>query len=151
MTQVKPSDFDSITITLNNDDYESNDSYVWGNSDTITLSDIVSGSSNTAIGGITVPWTTATSISGNGWSNRASSKIQLNGPDADIEINGDSLIDMLQNIENRLSILKPNPELESEWTELRSLGEQYRALEKHILEKQATWDRLKAMPPPEIT
>jgi hypothetical protein len=40
--------------------------------------------------------------------------------------------------------------LESEWDKLRELGDAYRALEKHILEKQATWDRLKAMPPPEI-
>jgi len=28
--------------------------------------------------------------------------------------------------------------------------EQYRELEKHIREKQATWDRLKAMPLPVI-
>jgi len=46
--------------------------------------------------------------------------------------------------------LKPNEKLESEWEELKALGEQYRALEQHILAKQATWDKLKAMPPPEI-
>jgi hypothetical protein len=40
--------------------------------------------------------------------------------------------------------------LESEWEELKALGEQYRALEQHIQEKMATWDKLKAMPPPEI-
>jgi hypothetical protein len=38
--------------------------------------------------------------------------------------------------------------LEEEWEELKSLGEQYRQLEQHIKDKQATWDRLKAMPPP---
>ena len=147
---------DSITITLSADDYESSDSYMWSGSDTITLSDLTVGShSNTTIGGITVPWvTTGTSMSsgvGIGeWANHTSAKIQLNGPDADIEINGESLKDMLKNIEQRLNILKPDASLEKEWDELRALGEQYRALEKHILEKQATWDKLKAMPPPEI-
>ena len=53
-------------------------------------------------------------------------------------------------IEERLNILSVNNDLEAEWEELRNLGNQYRELEKHILEKQATWDRLKSMPPPEI-
>jgi hypothetical protein len=84
------------------------------------------------------------------WSNSTSAKLKLDGPEADIEINGESLISMLKAIEQRLNILKPNETLESEWEELRALGEQYRALEKHIMDKQATWDRLKTMPPPEI-
>lgn len=147
--------YDGITITLSADDYESNDSYSWSGSDTITLSDLTSGSSNAVIGGITVPWTTTTGVSTNGiglgdWATPTSAKIRLDGEGADIEINGESLLDMLKNIEQRLNILKPNESLESEWEELRALGEQYRALEKHIQEKQATWDRLKAMPPPEI-
>jgi hypothetical protein len=79
-----------------------------------------------------------------------SAKIQLNGKDADIEVNGWSLMDTIQKIEERLNILHPNTELETEWEELRALGEQYRELEKHIIEKQATWNRLKAMPPPHI-
>jgi hypothetical protein len=57
---------------------------------------------------------------------------------------------MIKTIEQRLNILKPNEALESEWAELQALGDQYRALEQHILDKQATWDKLKAMPPPEI-
>ncbi len=156
MSQVNPSDIDSITITLSDNDYESNDSYMWSGSDTIALSDLISGSSNTAIGGITVPWVTGTSISddtytlGPNWNNGTSAKIQLNGEDADIEVNGESLMGMLKAIEERLNILRPNETLESEWNELRILGDQYRALEKHIQEKQATWDKLKAMPPPEI-
>jgi hypothetical protein len=155
MSRVNPSDLDSITITLSNDDYESNDSYMWSGSDTITLSDTVSGGSNTVIGGISVPWTTTTGISdtftlGSSWNQPDSGKLKLEGENADIEINGKSLVDMLRNIEQRLNILKPNDELESEWSELKALGDQYRALEKHIQEKQATWDRLKAVPPPEI-
>jgi len=33
---------------------------------------------------------------------------------------------------------------------LRALGNKYRELEQHIRDKQATWDKLKAMPPPAI-
>jgi hypothetical protein len=124
--------------------------------DTITLSgptgyDYTLGS-NVSITGIGVPWTS----SGAGvnynptWSNGISPKIRLDGPEADIEINGESMIGMLRAIERRLNILCPNESLESEWEDLRALGNQYRALEQHILAKQATWDKLKAMPLPEI-
>jgi hypothetical protein len=84
------------------------------------------------------------------WTYNPSTKITLDGPDADIEINGVSLWKTMQEIANRLNIMQTNPELETEWAELRELGEQYRALEQRILEKQATWDRLKAMPAPDL-
>ena len=77
-------------------------------------------------------------------------KIRLDGEGADIEVNGWSLIDAIKKIQERLNILTPNEKLEVEWAELRALGEQYRKLEQHIRDKQATWDRLKAMPPPVI-
>jgi hypothetical protein len=86
------------------------------------------------------PWATYTSTP----------KIKLDGEGADIEVNGKSLMDMIGKIEERLNILHPNTELETEWEELRELGNKYRELEKHIKEKQATWDRLKAMPLPVI-
>ena len=82
--------------------------------------------------------------------NTVSSKITLDGPDADIKINGVSLWTTMQEIANRLNVMQTNPELEVEWKELRELGEQYRKLEQHILDKQATWDRLKAMPAPDV-
>jgi hypothetical protein len=91
--------------------------------------------------GIANPWFTH---------NSAAPKITLDGEGADIVVNGKSLISMLHRIQERLNILTPNPKLETEWAELRELGEQYRKLEQHIRDKQATWDRLKAMPPPEI-
>jgi hypothetical protein len=92
-----------------------------------------------------------TGISLNPWATiNNSTKIKLDGKDADIEVNGKSLMGMIEQIEQRLNILHPNTELESEWEELRVLGEQYRKLEQHIKDKQATWDRLKAMPPPAI-
>jgi hypothetical protein len=85
------------------------------------------------------------------WFNtNASPKIDLAGEGADIVINGSSLVDAINSIKDRLNCLQINPELEKEWDQLRDLGNQYRELEKQILEKQATWDRLKAMPPPEI-
>lgn len=118
--------------------------------DTITLSssgyDYTLGS-NVSITGIGVPWSN-TSISNDGytlgpnWSNSISPKIQLDGPDADIEINGESLISMLRAIEQRLNILTPNPELESEWEELRDLGDAYRALEAKIEAKMKIWNAI---------
>ena len=80
----------------------------------------------------------------------AGPKIRLEGADADIEINGVSLWATMQEISNRLNIMHTNPELETEWAELRELGEQYRKLEQHILDKQATWDRVRAMPAPDV-
>ena len=88
----------------------------------------------TAGTGISTPWT-------------SSPKIQLNGEGADIEVNGWSLIESIKKIEQRLNILHPNEKLEAEWAELRALGDRYRELEQHIRDKQATWDKLKAIPP----
>lgn len=108
------------------------------------------GNANTAItnNGVATgslgPYTVSTGITQPWFSNSVSPKIRLDGEGADIEINGESLISMLRNIEQRLNILKPNTELESEWEELRALGDQYRKLEQYIKDKQATWDRLKA-------
>jgi len=79
-----------------------------------------------------------------------SAKLNLNGEGADITVNGWSLVDAIQKIEERLNILTPNAKMESEWDQLRELGEQYRALEKKLQEQGDMWARLKAMPPPEI-
>ena len=100
----------------------------------------VTGGPYTLGAGISQPWYTA----------NTNPKIQLNGEGADIEVNGESLIGMIKKIEERLNILHPNEKLEEEWEELRALGEQYRKLEQHIKDKQATWDKLKAMPAPII-
>ena len=69
-------------------------------------------------------------------------KMYLNGEGADIEINGKSLSSAIANIESRLAILHCNPELEAEFQELHQLGEQYRKLEKQLVEKQEVWKRL---------
>jgi hypothetical protein len=94
--------------------------------------------------GSNLPWMTST------LGQMSAPKIQLNGEGADVEVNGWSLVSAVKRIEERLSLFQPNPELEQDWEELRGLGEQYRKLEQHIKDKQATWDRIKAMPPPII-
>lgn len=130
------------TITLS--------SYPWSNT-SITNTSITGGgytvSPNVTLNGglystgtVSQPW----------FSNSAAPKIKLDGEGADIEVNGWSLIDAIQKIEERLNILHPNEKLEEEWNELRELGNKYRELEQHIKDKQATWDRLKAMPTPTI-
>ena len=130
---------------------------------------IVLGSGNSGLGGIslTSPYTFTGTIgtgfsnttyttsgaqgAGSPWySNSVGPKIQLNGEGADVEVNGWSLVSAVKRIEERLGLFQPNTELESEWEELRDLAEQYKKLEQHIRDKQATWDRLKAMPAPEI-
>ena len=79
----------------------------------------------------------------------ASGKMALNGNGADIDINGKSLKDWMEKVEERLNILTPNPELEQEWDDLRRLGERYRKLEKKCKEKAEVWNKLKSMPKPE--
>ena len=80
----------------------------------------------------------------------ASGKMALKGDGADIDINGKSLKDWMEKVEERLNILTPNPELEKEWDELRRLGERYRKLEKKCKEKAEVWNKLKSMPKPEV-
>jgi hypothetical protein len=93
--------------------------------------------------GTAAPWITASP-------NSSSARINLTGDEADIEVNGWSLVTAIKSIEQRLDLFQPNPKLEAEWEQLRELGEQYRKLEQHIRDKQATWERLKAMPAPDV-
>jgi len=65
-------------------------------------------------------------------------------PGTDIVIGGQSLMKTLDVINERLAILQPNTRLESEWTELKELGERYRAMEQDLLEKARAWDILKS-------
>jgi hypothetical protein len=125
----------------------------YGSTDTITLGGSI------VNGGVTLtsPYTIGTGFSnttygiGSPWMpTNSAPKIQLDGEDADITVNGWSLVAAVKSIEERLGLYQPNPELESEWAELRELSLQYKKLEQHIRDKQATWDRLKAMPAPDI-
>ena len=93
-------------------------------------------------------WTT----SNTGWDSSTltagqSGKITLKGKDADVEINGKSLKETLEALEERLNWMQPNPELEKEWDELRRLGKRYRAMEKKCQEKAKMWEQLKKVQP----
>jgi hypothetical protein len=75
-----------------------------------------------------------------------SGQIDIKGKDADIRINGKSMNRWMEQMEQRLNILTPNPELEKEWDELRRLGERYRKLEEICQEKAKMWEALKKLP-----
>lgn len=114
---------------------------------------IVSSGSIGATGAAPYTWTTGTngidwSIGSNIQSN--SGKVSIFGPNADIEVNGRSLMNAIDALEQRLNILVPNPELEKEWDELKQLGDRYRELEKQCKEKGEMWKKLKQMPPEQI-
>jgi hypothetical protein len=68
----------------------------------------------------------------------------------DVRVKGRSLAEFMEQVEQRLNMLQPNPDLEQEWDELRELGERYRELERRCKEKGEMWKKLKQMPPPEV-
>lgn len=118
------------------------------NNVSITSPYTVTGAIGTAVPNVTWSGTTTTAP----WlqHNPIGARIQLDGDDADITVRGWSLVDAVKRIEERLGLYQPNPELEKEWEDLRALGEQYRQLEQHIRDKQATFNRLRAMPAPDV-
>ena len=99
-------------------------------------------------GGAGVGTLGTSNISASNWTTNTltvppSGRMELQGPQADIVMNGVSLNDTLKLIQDRLCMLRPNSELEQEWDQLRDLGEQYRELEKQLMEKQRAWDLLR--------
>lgn len=48
-----------------------------------------------------------------------------------------------ESVEARLAILRPNPDLEAEWSELADLRQRYVELERELLAKQRVFDILK--------
>lgn len=67
--------------------------------------------------------------------------IDMDG-DTDLTIGDKSLKEFMSKVEERLNIMTPNKKLESEWQELKDLGDKYRKLEQELLEKARTWDIL---------
>ena len=84
--------------------------------------------------------TTGTSINQSG-------TIDLRGEDADIVVNGISLMDKLDAIAERLNLLDINKELEEEWDQLRELSDRYRQLEQELKTKSEMWKTLKTKTP----
>ena len=140
--------------------------------DTITLSGYPYPNNNTVIGGgytvnlggmnhsNTGPYTVSTSargftfpntasITANPWATNTTAqagRMELNGDNADLVINGVSLLEVLR---DRLNVMIPNPALEKEWDQLKELGDKYRELEAKLKEQGDMWSKLKSMPPPE--
>ena len=56
--------------------------------------------------------------------------------DGDLIVKGENITELLEDIKDRLVILRPNKELESRWDQLRELRQQYMEMERDILEKE---------------
>lgn len=111
--------------------------YTIGNIDTITLDPTYYSSTVD-----TISWNSTYNHNSNGIVNISSDGIDMK-EGSDIRIGGQSLNQTLQHIEDRLAILKPNPELEERWKQLQNLREQYVELERDLLEKEKIMKILK--------
>lgn len=112
-----------------------------------------SGTSNTITWGTTTvntsPWTVSTgsgpyTISAD--PNLKGASLLVGGDaefEGDVKIKGKSLTKLIDNIEKRLSILHPNEKLEEKWEKLKTLGDQYREMEKELLHAEEMWKILK--------
>ena len=109
---------------------------------TVTISPGQTGSLLAASSGTYGPvWTDNTSMAIS--QHHSSGIMELRGEKADVVVNGESMMQTLRDIQDRLNMLRPNPELEAEWDQLRALGEQYRKLESEFKEKSKMWNTLK--------
>lgn len=90
-------------------------------------------------------------VMNNGWNAASVSDIKSNA----IHVNGDAVFkgnitwqdrdmrEWFDSVESRLAILRPNPELEAEWSNLAELRRRYVELERELLEKQRVFDILR--------
>jgi hypothetical protein len=92
----------------------------------------------TGAGVVASPWITTGTTASNTLSVQGDAEF-----DGDITVKGRSLYEFMESVEQRLNVLRPNPELEAEWDQLRELGEQYRKLEQQLAEKSQMWNTLK--------
>ena len=66
----------------------------------------------------------------------AKGKLKVEGPEADILINEQSLSDWMQAVNKRLSILQPKPELQEKYTALQEAYNTYKTLEALLYDDQ---------------
>jgi hypothetical protein len=135
---------DELTITVPSFSYRDSDPLYYSVNG-ISAQDIMS---STMTNGST--YTTGTSWSQDySFSNVTSSNVHISGngitmePKADIKIGDRSLKEFMDSVEQRLGILRPNPELEDKWENLKGLRKAYMDLEAEILEKEKMWNILK--------
>ena len=153
---------DTITITGGSG---SDDILTFGSTITSDLSTYSSGIdsltiTNSANMSDTITFPSSYSFSGNGssvyttsydWNNayQTNANVNINADGisvkegGDIKIGGKSLSEAIEKIEERLGILKPNPELEERWEQLKELRRQYIEMEKDLLEKEKIMKILK--------
>jgi len=109
-----------------------------GSQPSVTLNAVVTGTSAT-----TSPYI----FNASSWdTNTSAGTLQVKGDavfDGNITVKGRDLTEMLESIESRLGILTPNPQLESEFDELRALGDAYREAEKKFKEQKRVFEILK--------
>ena len=97
-------------------------------------------------GGSGVFTTSYNSWASNGTTDIKPNSINVNGDavfNGNIQWQGRDMREWFARVESRLSILQPNPQLEEDFDRLKKLGDQYRALEKELLEQQQIFDILK--------
>ena len=141
--------------------YGAGTSYISGGAgtDTITIDSSLwaSGSTMVSNGGYTigtssttVPYTYTTTGTTSGYSfNTTPNTVHINtdgltmAEGTDITVGGKSLTKAIEQIEERLGILHPNPALEERWDKLKDLRKQYMEMEKDILEKEKIMKILK--------
>ena len=155
--QKQPPNYNSDTVTIDSSygavSYTTNIGGSMG-TDTITL--------NNTLGSITSPYTISTGIPtfrySNGtsgastynWNNTTTpNTVHINtdgltmAEGTDITVGGKSLTKAIEQIEERLGILHPNPALEERWSKLKDLRRQYMEMEKDLLEKEKLMKILK--------
>ena len=109
----------------------------------VTITAQGSGYILTAGGTGTPTWTNTATTAVNPMVVNQSGKITLTGTNADVDINGVSLKETLEGIQEMLGLMKMDPALEKEFEELRAAGEHYRQLREKFAEQKAVWDTLK--------
>ena len=130
----------TISVTGHGDAYtvDSSISSIWGTGTAVDSNVYITSSPYT----ISAPTITLSDDWANGW-NAPSGQLSLKGEDADIDINGISLMDTLKGIQEQLNMLCPDPEMEAEWDQLREIREQYEAKLAECREKSRAWKALK--------
>ena len=167
MDDSKDISFSNLTDTISAHDYDYNtidltdlNSGITVAGQTYTMAPLtvsmttvsISSISGANVGYSNTMWTTGTSgFNGTSAADlNQSGMLSLKGANADIDINGRSLMKTLDALQERLNMLTPNPEMEAEWEQLRELGERYRELEQQCREKTQMWNKLKSMPKPNL-
>jgi hypothetical protein len=127
---------------INMDYGAANSTYSISAIDTITLDgNTMWNGSNSS----TLSWPQDYSI--NSWNSDHNVNITKDGitmkHEGDLKIGDRSLKDFMDRVEDQLAILRPVPELEEKWNDLKELRRQYETLKQDILEKEKIMKILK--------